>query len=224
MTPLNRGDPDLRLAIDEAHLRILDMSVHMLGYVNAYRALSELPDYLGRRRTRYAMVLVMLDELASLMEIMKECERGVTEHSSEIFIEGYFSPLRKQEGMQRVLDEISKSEVLFLKFKQNFGREPSDIDFTFFKDQFRRSEESMFPMVEKVLRYDWSCDGGDQPSEEEIEMLFTAIELQVRGAAEFSHQWAIANEYGIDFKLETRYCKDGVDKRKEKGYWVTTPL
>jgi len=224
MTPLNRGDPDLRLAIDEAHLRILDMSVHMLGYVNAYRALSELPDYLGRRRTRYAMVLVMLDELASLMEIMKECERGVTEHSSEIFIEGYFSPLRKQEGMQRVLDEISKSEVLFLKFKQNFGREPSDIDFTFFKDQFRRSEESMFPMVEKVLRYDWSCDEGTQPSEEEVEMLFTAIELQVRGAAEFSHQWARANEYGIDFKLETRYCKDGVDKRKEKGYWVTTPL
>jgi hypothetical protein len=224
MTPLNVGDPDLRLEIDEAHLRILDMSVHMLGYVNAYRALSELPDYLGRRRTRYAMVLVMLDELASLMELMKECERGVTEHSAEIFIEDYFSLGRKQEGIQRVLDEIGKSEVLFLKVKQNFGREPSDIDFTFFKDQFRYSEGSMFPMVEKVLRYDWSGEGEPLPSEEEIEMLFTAIELQVRGSAEFSHQWARANEYGIDFKIETRYGKDGVDKRKEKGYWVTAPL
>ncbi len=218
------GSEDLRLEINEAHLRVLDMSVHLLGYVNAFRALSELPDYLGRRRTRYAMVLVMLDELASLMELMKECERGVTEHSSEVFIEGFLSRHRKQAGMERVLDEIGKSEVLFLKVKKNLGREPSDIDFTFFRDQFRRAEGSMFPMVEKVLRYDWTCAEPDLPPEEQVEMLFTAIELHVRGAAEFSHQWARANEYGIDFRLETRYCKDGCDNRKEKGYWVTAPL
>lgn len=218
------GGTDLRLEINEAHLRVLDMSVHLLGYVNAYRALSELPDYLGRRRTRYAMVLIMLDELAPLMELMKECEIGITEHSSEIFIEGFFSPESRQEGVQRVLDEIAKSEVLFLKVKKNLGREPSAIDFTVFKDQFRRMEGSMFPMVEKVLRYDWGCQEDATPGDEEIEMLFMAIELTVRGAAEFSHQWALANEYDIDFKLEARYCKDGVDKRKEKGYWVRTPL
>jgi len=224
MTALTGDGPDLRLDINEAHLRILDMSVHLLGYVNAFRALSELPDYLGRRRTRYALVLVMLDELASLMELMKECEKGVTEHSSEVFIGGYFSPERKQERMDSVLEEIGKSEVLFLKVKKNLGREPSAIDFTFFKDQFHRSGGNMFPMVDKVLRYDWRCSCEDTPSDEEIEMLFTAIELNVRGAAEFSHQWAIANEYDIDFKLETRYGKDGVDKRKEKGYWVSVPL
>ena len=99
-----RGQEDLRLEINEAHLRILDMSVHLLGYVNAFRALSELPDYLGRRRTRYAMALIMMDELASLMELMKECERGGTEHSPEVFIVGFFSPKRKQAGMQRVLE------------------------------------------------------------------------------------------------------------------------
>lgn len=223
MTAITDGS-DLRLEINEAHLRVLDMSVHLLGHVNAYRALSELPDYLGRKRTRYAMLLIMLDELAPLMELMKECEIGVTEHSAEVFIEGYFSPKRRQEGVQRVLDEIGKSEVLFLKVKKNLGREPSAIDFTVFKDQFRRTDGSMFPTVEKVLRYDWSCGCDGMPNDEQIEMLFMAIELTVRGAAEFSHQWAMANEYDIDFKLETRYCKDGVDKRKEKGYWVRTPL
>ena len=215
---------DLRLEIDQAHLRMLDMSVHLLGYVNAYRALSELPEYLGRQRTRYALVLVMLDELASLMELMKECERGVTEHLTEIFIENYHSQQRKREGVDRVLEEISKSEALFLKVKKNLGREPSSIDFTVFKDQFRRSNGNLYPLVEKVLRYDHGNDGTELPSDEDIEMLFIAIELHVRGAAEFSYQWARANEYDIDFKLETRYCKDGCDKRKEKGYWVRTPL
>ncbi|MHC1709546.1 MAG: hypothetical protein AB9819_03970 [Methanomassiliicoccales archaeon] len=218
------GGTDLRLEINEAHLRVLDMSVHLLGYVNAYRALSELPDYLGRRRTRYAMVLVMLDELAPLMELMKECERGITEHLAEVSIDGYFSPQSRQDRVERVLDEIGKSEVLFLKVKKNLGREPSAIDFSVFRDQFRRNDGNMFPAVEKVLRYDWSCHGDDLPSDEQIEMLFMAIELTVRGAAEFSHQWAMANEYDIDFKLETRYSKDGVDRRKEKGYWVRTPL
>lgn len=218
------GVNDLRLEINEAHLRVLDMSVHLLGHVNAYRALSELPDYLGRTRTRYAMVLIMLDELAPLMELMKECERGITEHSAEVSIDGYFLPQSRQDRVERVLDEIGKSEVLFLKVKKNLGREPSAIDFSVFRDQFRRTDGNMFPTVEKVLRYDWSCDGDGIPSDEQIEMLFMAIELTVRGAAEFSHQWAMANEYDIDFKLETRYCKDGVDKRKEKGYWVRTPL
>ena len=223
MTAIN-GGTDLRLEINEAHLRVLDMSVHLLGHVNAYRALSELPEYLGRRRTRYAMVLMMLDELAPLMELMKECEIGITEHSPEILIEGFFSPKSRQEGVQRVLDEIAKSEALFLKVKKNLGREPSAIDFTVFKDQFRRTEGSTFPTVEKVLRYDWGCKEDAMPADEEIEMLFMAIELTVRAAAEFSHQWALANEYDIDFKLEARYCKDGVDKRKEKGYWVRAPL
>ncbi len=223
MTAVTGGE-DLRLEINEAHLRVLDMSVHLLGHINAYRALSELPDYLGRRRTRYAMVLIMLDELGPLMELMKECERGITEHSAEVSITGYFSPRRRQEGVERVLDEIGKSEVLFLKVKKNLGREPSAIDFTVFKDQFRRADGNMFPAVEKVLRYDWSCGDDQMPSDEQIEMLFMAIELTVRGAAEFSHQWAMANEYDIDFKLETRYSKDGVDRRKEKGYWVRTPL
>ncbi|NLX48224.1 MAG: hypothetical protein GXY70_08680 [Euryarchaeota archaeon] len=224
ITALKEEGPDLRLEINEAHLRILDMSVHLLGYVNAYRALSELPEYLGRRRTRYGLVLVMLDELASLMELMKECEKGVTEHSSEVLIEGFFSPQRKQEGMDRVLEEIGKSEILFMKVKKNLGREPSSIDFTFFKDQFRSPGGNTYPMLEKVLRYDWRCGCDALPSDEEMDMLFTAIELNVRAAAEFSHQWAMANEYDIDFRLETRYCKDGVDKRKEKGYWVTAPL
>ncbi|MBN1109276.1 MAG: hypothetical protein JXA45_00810 [Methanomassiliicoccales archaeon] len=224
MTAVTDDGPDLRMEINQAHLRILDMSVHLLGYVNAFRALSELPDYLGRGRTRYAMVLVMLDELASLMELMKECENCVTDHIPEVYIEGYFSPLRKQERMERVLEEIGKSEALFFKVKKNLGREPSAIDFTFFKDQFLRTEGSLFPLVEKVLRYDWRCDGEELPSEEDIEMLFTAIELNVRGAAEFSYQWAMANEYDIDFKLETLYSKDGRDRRKEKGYWVIKPL
>lgn len=215
---------DLRLEIHEAHLRVLDISVHLLGYINAYRALSELPDYLGRRRTRYAMVLIMLDEMAPLMELMKECERGITEHSAEIVINGFFSPQSRQDRMERVLDEIGKSELLFLKVKKNLGREPSAIDFSVFKDQFRRADGNLFPAVERALRYDWSCGEDGIPGEEQIEMLFLAIELTVRGAAEFSHQWALANEYDIDFKLETRYCKDGVDRRKEKGYWVKTPL
>lgn len=223
MTAISGGD-DLRLEINEAHLRVLDMSVHLLGHVNAYRALSELPEYLGRRRTRYAMVLIMLDEMAPLMELMKECERGITEHMAEVFIEGFFAPRNRQERVERVLEEIGKSEVLFLKVKKNLGREPSAIDFSVFRDQFRKTDGNMFPMAEKALRYDWSCSADNIPGDEQIEMLFMAIELTVRGAAEFSHQWAMANEFDIDFRLETRYCKDGVDKRKEKGYWVKTPL
>lgn len=218
------GGTDLRLEINEAHLRVLDMSVHLLGHINAYRALSELPDYLGRKRTRYAMVLIMLDELAPLMELMKECERGITEHSAEVSIDGYFSPQGRHDRVERVLDEIGKSEMLFLKVKKNLGREPSAIDFSVFRDQFRRTDGNTFPTVEKVLRYDWGCHDDGMPSDEQIEMLFMAIELTVRGAAEFSHQWAMANEYDVDFKLETRYSKDGVDRRKEKGYWVKTPL
>jgi hypothetical protein len=213
------------MEINEAHLKMLDMSVHLLGYVNTYRAVSELPDYLGRKRTRYALTLVMLDELASLMELMNECQRGITEHLAEVFIEGYHSPQRRQEGVERILDEIGKSELLFIKVKKNLGREPSSIDFTAFKELFRRSSGNLFPMVEKALRYDWNGDAEDNmPSNDELDMLFLAIELNVRGAAEFSYDWAKANELELDFRLETRYDKDGIDKRKEKGYWVSTPL
>jgi hypothetical protein len=153
---------------------------------------------------------------------MNECEIGITSILGDLH-EGFFSPQSRRRGAARA-DEIAKSEVLFMKVKKNLGREPSAIDFTVFKDRFRRMEGSMFPMVEKVLRYDWSCNDDAMPGDDEIEMLFMAIELTVRAAAEFSHQWAMANEYDIDFKLEPRYCKDGVDKRKEKGYWVKTPL
>ncbi|MCX6650759.1 MAG: hypothetical protein NT131_03765 [Methanomassiliicoccales archaeon] len=217
---------DLDLEINDAHLKMLDMSVHLLGYLNAYRAISELPDYLGRKRMRYSLLLVMLDELASLMELMNECQRGITEHMEHVHIEGFHSLERRQEGVERVLDEIGKSELLFIKVKKNLGREPSAIDFAVFKDLFRRSGGNLYPMVEKVLRYDWKKgnDESDIPDEEQLDMLFMAVELNVRGAAEFAYQWAAANELELNFRLETRYCKDGCDKRKEKGYWVSTPL
>ncbi|MCG7840339.1 MAG: hypothetical protein MIO87_00345 [Methanomassiliicoccales archaeon] len=225
-TAIESKDLDLRLDIDVAHLKMLDMSVHLLGYINSFRAISELPDYLGRRRVRYALVLIMLDEMASLMELMKECERGITEHLTEVFIEDYHSPQRRQEGVEHVLEEISKSEILFLKVKDQLGREPSSIDFDIFKGLFRRSGGNLFPLVEKTLRYDWNNgnDESDMPSEDELDMLFIAIELNVRGAAEFSYEWARANELEVDFRLETRYNKDGIDRRKEKGYWVTAAL
>ncbi|HUT27698.1 MAG TPA: hypothetical protein VMW85_06615 [Methanomassiliicoccales archaeon] len=225
-TAIESKDLDLRLDIDAAHLKMLDMSVHLLGYLNSFRAISELPEYLGRRRVRYALVLIMLDELASLMELMKECERGITEHMTEVFIEGYHSPQRHQEGVEHVLEEISKSEILFLKVKKHLGREPSPIDFDIFKGLFRRSGGNLFPLVEKTLRYDWNKgnDESDMPSEDELDMLFIAIELNVRGAAEFSYEWALANELEVNFRLDTRYYKNGIDQRKEKGYWVTEAL
>ncbi len=227
MEALNeRVSKDLRLDIDTAHLRILDMSVHLLGHINCYRAVSELPEYLGRRRTRYSLLLVMLDELASLMELMNECQHGITEHLTEVIIEDFHSPQRRQEGVGRVLDEIGKSELLFHNVKKNLGREPSSIDFKAFKEMFRRSAGNLFPMVEKALRYDMDI-GNDEsgiPTDDELDMIFIAVELNVRGAAEFSYEWTRANELDLDFRLETRYDKDGVDKRKEKGYWVSTPL
>ena len=223
MTAITAGE-DLRMETNEAHLRALDMAVHLLGHINAFRALSEVPDYLGRRRARYAMTLIMLDELASLMELMKECERAVTERSPEVLVKGFFSPEHKQERAQRALDEIGKSEALFLKVKRTLGREPSAIDFALFKDRLRQMDGNVFSTVERALRYDWSLGGDSLPSDEEIDMLFMAIELNVRGAAEFAYQWAMANEFDIDFRLTTVNSKDGCDGRKERGYWVTMPL
>ncbi|QLH74059.1 MAG: hypothetical protein HPY73_00385 [Methanomassiliicoccales archaeon] len=195
---------DLELLVDDAHLTALDLSTHILEHANAFRLLSFNPDYLGRRRLRYMILLIMFDEVGKLMEIMKDCERAVTAKDPYVRVRGFFSSNKKGEAFENILKELSKSEMLYALFKRVMGRPPSNVDFEMFKEELIKGSEHLDSQLRAMMYYDirGRSDGSSMiPEDKVVDMLFEAIVMNVEGAREFIHEWARAKELDLTYIL-----------------------
>ncbi|OPY31951.1 MAG: hypothetical protein A4E32_01559 [Methanomassiliicoccales archaeon PtaU1.Bin124] len=197
---------DLVLPVDEAHLTALGLSTHILEYANAYRLISAQPKCLGRQRLRYVNLLLMFDELGKLMEIMKDCERAVTQKDPYVTVEGFFGrDVRSQNAMDNILRELGKSETLSILFKKVIGKAPSNTDFDSFKKQFQKSGEELDTMLRHALLYDIrerTAHEDDVPEEAVMDMYFEAVAMNAEAAREFIFEWARAKELDLDIRLK----------------------
>jgi len=199
------SEQDLELQVDEAHLTALDLSTHILEYANAFRMLSANKDFAGRRRLRYAILLVMFDEIGKLMEIMKDCERAVTMKDPYVRVPGFYSEVKDEKAFENILKELGKSETLSLLFKKVMGKSPSNVDFTVFKDEMTKGSAQLSSRIDAMFHYDVAgrCDGTDIiPDDKVVDMYFEAIVMNAEGAREFIHEWARAKELDLNYKLE----------------------
>src|SRR5665647_1539221 len=89
--PMSRVNDDLELKVDAAHLKALELAGHVIEYVNAYKALSVQTEYAGKRRLRYANLLMGVKELGILLRLLKDCERAVTAKDPIVKVVDYYS-------------------------------------------------------------------------------------------------------------------------------------
>lgn len=195
---------DLELPVDEAHLTALDLSTHILEYANSFRILSAGKDYVGRRRLRYATLLLMFDEVGKLMEIMKDCERAVTMKDPFVKVPGFYSKVKDDGAFENILKELGKSETLFLLFKRIMGKAPSNLDFETFKSEMSKGAGQLDAKIDTMLRFDVRnrTDGSDGiPDDKVVDMYFEATVLNAEGAREFIYEWARAKELDLSTGL-----------------------
>ncbi len=225
---MSRVKDDLELKVDAAHLKALELAGHVIEYVNAYKALSAQSVYAGRRRLRYANLLMAVSELGMLMRLLKDCERAVTAKDPIVKVLGYYSStgMTSTEAVDEILREAGKSEILFLSVKKMLGREPSDIDFSRFKDILSRSGKDIPELAREMFYFDIDDPNVEDriPDDESIDMLLMAVETNARGAADFLSEWARAKELGpaFQFKLvEPTPVRTGI---KDRRYFVKEPI
>jgi hypothetical protein len=195
---------DLELPVDEAHLTALDLSTHILEYANSFRMLSANRDFAGRRRLRYATLLLMFDEIGKLMEIMKDCERAVTMKDPYVKVPGFYSDVKGEKSFENIVKELDKSEMLSVLFKRVMGKSPSNVDFETFKAEIVKGSGELDARTKAVLHYDirTRTDGSAIiPDDKVVDMYFEAIVMNAEGAQEFIYEWARAKELDIGHKL-----------------------
>jgi hypothetical protein len=228
VNPMSRNQDDLELQVDEAHMKALGLSYHIIEYVNAYKALSVQVDYAGKRRLRYGNLLIMVQELGKLMRLLKDCERAITEKDPFVRIPGYYSKegVGGQSAIDAILREANKSQLLFMSVKKMLGRQPSNIDFTKFYDVLSKSENEIPVLIREMLFYDIDSDGVDEriPDDGSMDMLMVAVELNARGAADFITEWARAKELGLEFRLRMVEPSSGESGLKDRRYFVKEPV
>lgn len=227
-SPMSRVNDDLELKVDDAHLRALELATHVIEYVNAYKALSFQSEYAGRRRLRYASLLVAINELGMLMRLLKDCERAVTAKDPVVKVIGYYSStgMTSAEAVDEILREEGKTELLFQSIKKMLGREPSDVDFSRFKDVLSRSGKDIPGLARQMLFFDMDDPDIDKaiPDDELMDMLLMAVEMNARGAADFLSEWARAKELGPAFHLKLVAQSPATSGLKDRRYYVKVPI
>jgi hypothetical protein len=226
--PMSRVKDDLELKVDAAHLKALELAGHVIEYVNAYKALSVQSEYAGRRRLRYANLLMAVNELGILMRLLKECERAVTARDPVVKVVDYYSStgMTSADAVDEMLREAGKSEMLFQSIKKMLGREPSDIDFNRFKDVLSRSGKDIPELVREMLFFDIDYPDVEEriPEDELMDMLMMAVEMNARGAADFLSEWARAKELGPAFHLKLVTPTPTTNGIKDRRYYVKEPM
>ena len=223
-SPMSRVNDDLELKVDAAHLKALELAGHVIEYVNAYKALSFQSEYAGKRRLRYANLLLAVNELGMLMRLLKDCERAVTAKDPIVKVLGYYSTtgMTSAEAVDEILREAGKSETLFMSVKKMLGREPSDIDFSRFKDILSRSGKDIPELTREMLFFDIDDPKAEEriPDDESMDMLLMALEMNARGAADFLSEWARAKELGPAFFFKLVAPIPATSGIKDRRYYV----
>jgi hypothetical protein len=225
---MSRFKDDLELKVDDAHLKALDLAGHVIEYVNAYKALSVQSEYAGKGRLRYANLLMAVNELGTLMRLLKDCERAVTARDPIVKVVDYYSSngMTSAEAVDEILREAGKSELLFQSVKKMLGREPSEIDFSRFKDILSRSGKDIPGLAKEMLFFDIDDPhAGDRiPDDESMDMLLMAVEMNARGAADFLSEWARAKELGPAFRFRLVAPTPVTKGIKDRRYYVKEPM
>jgi hypothetical protein len=228
---MSRVNDDLELKVDAAHLKALELAGHVIEYVNAYKALSVQSEYAGKGRLRYANLLMAVNELGMLMRVLKDCERAVTAKDPMVKVVGYYSStgMTSAEAVDEILREAGKSELLFQSIKKMLGREPSDIDFSRFKDILSRSGKDgkdIPELAHEMLFFDIDDPKVEAriPDDESMDMLLMAVEVNARGAADFLSEWARAKELGPAFQFKLVPPSPTASGIKDRRYYVKEPI
>jgi hypothetical protein len=227
-SPMSRVNDDLELKVDAAHLKALELAGHVIEYVNAYKALSVQSEYAGKRRLRYANLLMAVNELGVLMRMLKDCERAVTAKDPIVRVIGYYSStgMTSTEAVDEILREAGKSEMLFQSIKKMLGREPSDIDFSRFRDILSRSGKDIPELAREMLFFDIDDPKVEEriPDDDSMDMLLMAVEMNARGAADFLSEWVRAKELGPAFQFKLVPPSPTASGIKDRRYYVREPI
>jgi hypothetical protein len=194
------ANEDLEMRVDDAHLAALDLAAEILEYCNAYRRLST-DDYLGKERLRYLTLMTMFEEMSKLMLLMKDCERAVTHKDPFVKVTDFYA-VGGERGLESIIKEVAKSELLTLSVKKILGREPNNVDFSLFKEQFAKGEVETMAAIRKAQFMDVQATKREaMPAPEVMDMFFSAIEMNAQGAFDFLFDWVRAKELDVDYRV-----------------------
>ena len=106
------GEADvLHPARDAAFQMAEDLAAHILENSNTYHALAGQDDYPGRDRLRFAVLLVMFEEMGKLMALVQQCERAAKADSLNVRVEDFHNHcLNGRKATAQILEELRTAE------------------------------------------------------------------------------------------------------------------
>ncbi len=106
------GEADvLHPARDAAFQMAEDLAAHILENSNTYHVLAGQAEYPGRDRLRFAVLLVMFEEMGKLMALVQQCEKAAKADYLNVRVEDFHNHcLNGRKATAQILEELRTAE------------------------------------------------------------------------------------------------------------------
>jgi hypothetical protein len=180
------SEPDVAFKdLDQAFQLAIDLADHILENANAYHVIAGEKDFAGKGRIRFALLLVMFEEVGKLMTLVQECEKAAKADYPSVRIENYHNNcLNGRKAAAQIFEELRTVEIASL----NLGKKAValSVEPSFIKEDFCALKEGM-------LYLDLEGKKGDLvPQDELMDRYANIIERNAISAGEYLHDLAKA--------------------------------
>jgi hypothetical protein len=199
------GEPDvLHPSRDEAFHMAEDLAAHILENSNSYHALAGQTDYPGRDRTRFAILLVMFEEIGKLMALVQQCERAAKADYLNVRVEDFHDHcLNGRRATAQILEELRTVEKASLTLGGKgtvVSEEPAFV------------REEFCSLLDRLLYFAAESKDRDLafvPSGEVMDRYAAIIERNALAAGEYIHD--LGRALGLWLELRLKPTVDGGD-------------
>jgi hypothetical protein len=110
------GEADvLYPARDAAFQMAEELAAHILENSNNYHALAGQAEYPGRDRLRFAVLLVMFEEMGKLMALVQQCEKAAKADYLNVRVEDFHNHcLNGRKATAQIMEELRTAEMASL--------------------------------------------------------------------------------------------------------------
>lgn len=192
------GEPDvLHPARDEAFQMAEDLAAHILENSNSYHALAGQTDYPGRDRMRFAILLIMFEEMGKLMALVQQCEKAAKADYLNARVEDFHDHcLNGRRAAAQILEElrtVEKASLTLGRKDMAISEEPA-----FLREEFCSLQERLLYMsTEKKDR-----DLAFVPDGEIMDRYVFIIERNTLAAGDYIHDLGKALGLWMQLRLK----------------------
>ncbi len=179
----------------------MDLASHILEYANAYHVISGEDHFMGQRRVRFVILLLMFEEYGKLFTLLSEVERSAKSDYENVRVENFHDHcLNGKTGAMQILNEvqeIEKAAKMLVKSKH-----PKDVGNEWVKQDFCDLKDNITYMLPDSQR-----EQETMPTDDQMDIYAGSMERNSICAAEYLHELAKALGLWRESGIAVRHSK-----------------